>query len=393
MNIATNEMDFQKNHDEIQSQLEKNRNLILIAGGGTAGHVNPALAIGQELRKRYPEIQLLFLGSPTGPEKELVEREGFLFYWIDASPFETRNLSFIYNGFKSLFRGIKQCDELLRKYRVIATVGTGGYVSAPLMQAARKRRVPRILHEQNAYPGKATRVMSKDAEVVCVSLPDTVDNFPLAKRVVLTGNPIAEKFFQNYRKDAREELGIGDKERYVLVSGGSLGALTINNAIVDLVSLLKISPSSTPYKIHLVTGRKYHQEFRDKLKDMSSLVKVSDYIFDMPQEMAAADIVIGRAGAGSIFELSAMGKPSILIPYPHAKGDHQYKNAQSLVKAGAAVLVSDQDVSGERLKNILDDLFLHEDKLSYMAKQASTLAKSDAAAKIVDEIIRVVGMN
>ncbi len=368
-------------------ELDYKKPTILIAGGGTAGHINPALAIAQALVRRRTDWQIIFCGSENGPEKNLVERQGFHFQAISAAPFEFTKPKMLLEAVQAFFRGKKQCSKLMGQYNVFATIGTGGYVAAPLMAAAKALNIPRILHEQNAHPGKATKVMSKGASCVCVSFPNTLESFPRAKKVVLTGNPIDEKFFQDMREDSRQVLGMSKKKRYVLVSGGSLGALTVNLAITDLVTILRRNPSATPYALHLVTGRKYFQEFKDKLRQYSDIVRVSDYIYNMPEEMAAADVVIGRAGAGTCAELAALGKASILIPYPYAKGDHQRKNAEALVSNGAAVLILDQDVSGQMLKQKLDEIFNDEHRLVRMSENARALAQAEAADLIVDELL------
>lgn len=370
------------------SKIEADKPTIFIAGGGTAGHINPALAIAKQITKSNRYVQIIFCGNKNGPEKNLVEREDFPFIAIEAEPFEYAKPKLFLRAIRAFRNGKKQCLKLFEKYDVKAVVGTGGYVCAPLMAAAKDKSIPRILHEQNAYPGKATRFLSNGAQSVCVSFENTLNSFPRAENVVLTGNPIDQRFFEDRRDEIREHLGMSKHKRYVLVSGGSLGALTINHAITDLVAILKRNPSSTPYAIHLVTGRKYHQEFREKLKPFQDIVQVSEYIYDMPEQMAAADLVIGRAGAGTCAELAALGKPSILIPYPYAKGDHQRKNAEALVSNGAAVLILDQDVTGQLLKQKLDEIFIDESRIQRMAMNAKSLAKEDAAKLIVDEVFK-----
>lgn len=380
-----------QNHADILASLDKNKPVVLFAAGGTAGHINPALSIAFELAKTEPETQIVFCGRSDAIEAELVGRAGFPFYWIEAIPFEYHSAKIFTDAVFAYFRGRRQCLELIDQLPVKAVVGTGGYVCAPLMAAGKTQRLPRLLHEQNAYPGKSTRSMSGGAACVCISFENTRSYFKSAKKVLLTGNPIAPEFFEDTRAEARERLGIIGKQRYVLATGGSLGSVTINHATSDLAARLYRNPSSTPYKIHLVTGRKHYNEVKEQLDDFGDYLRLSDYVFDMHDQLAAADLVICRAGAGTCAELAAMGKPSILVPYPHAKGDHQTKNAAALVDAGAALLVADQDLSGMELRQLLDDLFLNPSKLEAMAAAAKSLAKPEAASAIASEIVKAMG--
>ncbi len=379
-----------QNHREVLAALDKTCPTVIFTAGGTSGHINPALAVASELRAERPDLQIVFAAREVGMETELIPRAGFPLYYVESVPFEFARPRIFLAAITAYFRGQKQALEMMRQLNVRAVVGTGGYVSAPVVSAGKKLGIPRILHEQNAYPGKSTRSMSKGASAVCVSFENTIEYFPKAQKVVLTGNPIATHFFEDRRDEARERLGIGPKQRYVLATGGSLGAVTLNQAILDLNERLKLHPSSTPYTTHLITGKKRFQEVRQQVNKQDPLLKVSDYVYDMPDQLAAADIVICRAGAGTCSELAAMGKPSILVPYPYAKGDHQTKNAQAMVDRGAAMLIPDQDLKGIELKHLLDELFLNEAKLQAMGEQARSLAQPDASSKIVREILEAM---
>lgn len=380
-----------KNHEYILSTLDKKKPTLLIGAGGTAGHINPALAVADEIRRLCPELQLIFCGNVEGPEYELVPRRGYDFYRVEASPFELDSPKFMYRAVVNFFSGRRDSFKLLDNFNVKAVFGTGGYTMAPLISAARARHLKTFLHEQNAYPGKSTRSFARGADIVFVSYPNTLQDFPKAKRVVYTGNPIAADFFADRRKEARERLGLSPKRRYVVATGGSLGAITINEAVSDLTARLKMNPSSTPYLIHLITGKRYFREVYKSMKDYKEILQLTEYAYDMPDQFAAADLVICRAGAGTCAELAALGKPSILVPYPHAKGDHQTKNAQTFVEMGAAFLLPDQEISGQDLKAMIDDLFLNPDKLERMGQAAKKLAQPYAAQHIAEEILRELG--
>ena len=383
------EANIERNHAYILSELDPEKETLLIAAGGTAGHINPALAVAAELEAMKPELQLVFCGNIEGPEYNLVTRSGHYFYRVDAGPFEMSSLKFMLRAIGAFFVGRKDSRKIMRALNVTGVFGTGGYVMAPVISMARQRRIKTFLHEQNAYPGKSTRSFAGGADCVFVSYPETQDDFPRAKRVVYTGNPVAAGFFDKDRRSkARRKLGLSEKRRYVVATGGSLGAVTINHAIADLAERLRRNPSSTPYLIHLITGKRYYKEMQAILKDYPDLVKVSEYAYDMPDQLAAADLVICRSGAGTCAELAAMEKAGILVPYPYAKGDHQTKNAAAFVENGAAILIPDQEISGIGLRTTLDELFLQPEKLERMGQAAGELARPDAARHIAREIIR-----
>ncbi len=377
---------FRANHEQVLRGIDPAKPVALFSAGGTSGHINPALAVAQALAKAAPTLQILFLGRHEGLESELIPRAGFPLYYIEAGAFEM-NLRYLVGASRAYLQTRREVKELTKKLDVRVVFGTGGYVSAPVMSAALSRKIPLVLHEQNAYPGKANLSVAKGAASVCISFESTREDFKGAKRVVLSGNPIAEHFFEDRRQEARDKLGVKGKQRYVLATGGSLGASSINRAVSELALLLERNPSSTPYKLHLITGKKHYQEVKEQLPSGQTSVILSDYVYDMPDQMAAADLVICRAGAGTCAELAAMGTASILVPYPYAKGDHQTKNAAALVDAGAAILVADAGLHGQGLRDILEELFQDEKKLAKMAVAAKALAKKDSADIIVREIL------
>ncbi len=376
---------FKRNHEEVLASLDRSKPVAIFAAGGTSGHINPALAVAAALAKASPSLQILFLGRHEGLESELVPRAGFPLFFIEAGAFEL-DLRYMLGAARAYFSARRDTIELFTLLDVRVVFGTGGFVSAPVMGAANAKKVPLVIHEQNAFPGKATLSAAKGASCICISFENTREDFKRARKVVLSGNPIDDLFFEDRRQEAREKLGIKGKQRYVLATGGSLGASSINRAVTDLALLLERNPSSTPYKLHLITGKKHYKEVKDQLPQGQTAVILSDYVYDMADQMAAADLVICRAGAGTCAEIAALGTPSILVPYPYAKGDHQTKNAAQLVQAGAAILIPDAQLNGQDLRNRLEDLFQSETKLQKMAQAAKSLSQPDAAAIIVREI-------
>lgn len=363
-----------------------NKPCILFSGGGTSGHINPAIAIARELQARRPDIHIIFTGTAKGMEADIVPRYGFEFLPITASPFKRKLSWALVKAFFSLYKGRHESLQLIDDLKPLAVVGTGGYVAGPILAAAGKRGVPYLIHEQNAFPGQSNRVMSKKADTVCISYTEAKPYFERAKKVVLTGNPIDQAYFELTRSEARATLGIPEDELHILVSGGSLGARTLNQTVINY---LKANPLF-PGKVKLVSGKSQFAEVSSAAAGIpSEQLDVLDYLYDMPLHMAAADIYICRAGAGTCAEVAALGKPSIMVPYPYATGDHQTHNAKAFSEIGGALLCRNEDFTEEKLAELLGQLDTPE-KREAMAEKASSLAKPRAAADIVDELMQII---
>lgn len=359
---------------------------IIFSGGGTSGHINPAIAIAKEVQALRPDIHIAFTGTAKGLEADIVPRHGFEFIPISASPFKRKLSKALVKAFVDLFKGRRECLQLIDERKPLAVVGTGGYVAGPTLAAARKRKLPYLIHEQNAYPGQSNRVMSKNADVVCVSYDEAKPYFSRAKKVVLTGNPIDQSYFQLSREAARERLGIPQDQFLILVSGGSLGARTLNETVIDYV---KAHPTF-PGRVLLVSGKTQFTAVKTKAEGMDEAqLEVIDYLYDMPLYMAAADIYICRAGAGTCAEVAALGKPSIMVPYPYATGDHQTHNAKAFSEIGGALLCRNEDFTVNKLHDLLARLSSVEQR-DEMGAVAQTLAKPDAAKDIAKELMAIL---
>ena len=325
---------------------------VLIAGGGTSGHIHPALSIADRIMEVEPDSQIEFCGTARGLESELVPKAGYVIHTIRARGLPSKPSGKMVAALVDIAAGRRTCISLIRSFRPDIVIGTGGYVCSPLVSAAHAMRIPVLLHEQNAYPGRSNRLLSKNAEVVCTSFPDIESYFPKARQVVFTGNPVKTVFFSTEREEARRKLGIASDVFFVLAMGGSLGAKTINDAVIS------ISGMDLPQKdmILISAGKQQHDELMATNSISNERLEIREYIYDPEQYMAAADLMICRAGAITCAEIAALGVPSIMIPYPYAAGDHQTSNAKAFVQHNASVMIRDADVTGESLLIQLNEL-------------------------------------
>ena len=358
----------------------------IIAAGGTSGHINPAIAIADEIKKNEPGSRILFCGTAKGIENTIVPASHYELEHIDAMGFPTRPSRQLFKALAAFFRGRRQSRELLRKIRPDAVIGTGGYVCGPMVSMANSMRIPTLLHEQNAFPGKANRFLAKRATVVCISFPNTRSAFSKAKKIVLTGNPVRAAFFHLTKENTRKELGIGPDEKILFATGGSLGARTINLSVMDL---LKEHPDPG-FRIILACGRLAYPELLEEAAKHPTCLDLKEYLFDQHLYLASADVVLCRAGAITCSEIAITGKASIMVPYPYAAGDHQTFNAKTFSDIGASVLIADHDLNSESLYEQATSLFSHPEQIAGMEKLAGTLAMPEAASLIYKEINAMV---
>lgn len=357
----------------------------ILAGGGTSGHINPALAIADEIKRREPDADILFCGTARGLESEMVPRAGFKFQEIRARGLPGKPGLEMIKAIREIMAGRKQCLKLLRSFKPDAVIGTGGYVCSPLISAAAHLKVPALLHEQNAYPGRSNRVMAGRCQSICVSFPGTERFFRTSAPVVLTGNPVREIFFQLSRKQARQELGIDEDQKLVLIMGGSLGAARLNSAVLGLAEndvWTSFTNLNGNVRLILAAGKQHFAAVSEAAEQAGLVCDVREYLFDAHLWMAAADLVIARAGAMTCSELTALGRASVLIPYPYAAGDHQTFNASVLVEAGAAIMQRDELCSSAWLSEILVEMLSDPSKLTLMGEAAGRLARPQAAGDI-----------
>lgn len=365
---------------------------VVIAGGGTAGHVYPGIAIADELSLEVPDAEIVFVGGRNGLEAELVHEAGYVFEPIEAKGFK-RSVSL--SNISAFFQAIKSSSHLrnfFKKFKPEVVVGTGGYVSAPAIFAAYNLKIPTLIHEQNAYPGLANKVLSRLVETVATSFPNGEESFPKAKRVVFTGNPIRRKIIGAVKDSAIKKLTLDEGKKTLLIFGGSQGAKKINDCLIDGYDKFKTFDN---LQIIHITGKEH---FDDVCKRMKPLIDVKKdklryqahpYISNINQAYAASDLCVCRAGATTIAELTALGVPAVLIPYPYATGNHQEKNARFLENHGAGKVILDNELTADALFNVCNQLVFDSKTLVEMKNHAQKLGKPYAAndlAKLISGI-------
>lgn len=354
---------------------------VVITGGGTGGHLFPALATHEALRRRRPDAEVLFVGATRGVEATILPRQGHAFRGLEVSRMMGAGPLARLRTAAALPGVIREAARLLRDFRPSVVLGVGGYASVPTVVAARLRKLPIVLHEQNAYPGLANRWLGRFATAVAVAFPAGAARFP-AGRVHVTGNPVRADITPGDAGEARARLGLAADRFTALVFGGSQGAHRLNVAVREALPALVAGGRRLQF-LH-ATGPRDVNEVRDAYATYRVPARVEPFLEDMAAAYRAADFVVCRAGAGTIFELAAVGKPGLLVPYPYAANDHQRLNAEALVAAGGAWLLLDQYCDGRRLAASLEAAHDKPEQLRAMGDKARTLARPDAAARIVD---------
>ena len=367
---------------------------VLFATGGTAGHINPALSTAQEIKSRFPNAEILFVGTKDKLEAVLVPKAGFDFRTINISGFQ-RSFApsdIIYNlgTLKKLLFVSRQCRKIIEEFKPDVVVGYGGYVSGPVLRTAHKLGIKTAVHEQNAFPGKTNIALSKYADAVMLTSENAEKYLKCAHEPELTGLPVREEILTADKEEARRKLGFPDDKKVILATGGSLGAASINEVMCEII------PRYAGKDVIIVhgygqLGRDVPEKLRSKGVDPDNTpgLYVNEYIYDMASYMAAADLVISRAGASSLAEIQALGKASVLIPYPFAAENHQYYNAMALVEKGAGMVIEQKDLSAEKLSKIIDELINDPEKYEKMGSAARSMALCDAKKHIADIVIKL----
>lgn len=371
-----------------------NAKRILIAAGGTGGHINPALSVAGYIRSQNPEAEILFVGTADKMEAKLVPQAGYPIKMIDISGFRRdMSLGGIKHNIKTVFRMFKsssQAKKIIEDFKPELAIGFGGYVSGPVIRMAAKLGVPTAIHEQNAYPGVTNKELAKEVDVVMLTSMAADKYLKPKNPCVLTGLPVRAEFFTADKSQSRLELGI-DSRPLILSSGGSLGAEPINRAIVELIAAR--APKGDCHFIHATghSGTWVADELKKRGVDPDKFenVTIREYIDDMSRCMAACDIFINRAGASTLSEIEALGKPSVLIPSPYVAENHQYHNAMTLVEKNAAIVIEEKDLTGEKLTSEINGLLGDRERLIEMGKNARSMCVSDAAQRIYECLCRV----
>jgi len=362
---------------------------VVIAAGGTGGHLYPALAVAGELARLAPGLSVEFTGGAAGLEARVVPAESWPFTPFESAPWHRgRPLSMLTGGVRAL-RGAWRAKGWLRAKRARAVFSTGGFPGAPVLLAAAAARIPIVLHEPNLRAGIVNRVFGRVAACVTVGDEAAAGSFPRT-RVRVTGVPVRRSVLEGDRARGRRMLGIEDEAFVVLVLGGSQGASAINRAVAE--ALPRLGSPGGPLSLVWLCGRAGEPAASAVADTAPVPVRVFGYLDDMASALAAADLVVARAGASTLAELSATGHPAILVPYPHAAADHQSRNAEAFARAGAAIVIPETELSGERLAAGIAALAGDRERLNTMARRSSALGRPDAARAVAQAILETIGV-
>ena len=359
----------------------------IISGGGTGGHIFPALSIANEIKRRYPDADILFIGADNRMEMEKVPAAGYKIIGLPVSGFNRKNLFKNVSVLIKLWNSMRKASNLLKEWKPDIAIGVGGYVSGPILKEAQKQGIPTLIQEQNSYAGVTNKLLAKNVGAVCVAYEGMEKFFP-ADKIELTGNPIRQNLLECTisKEEARKKFNLVPNRPTILIVGGSLGARTINNSIE--AGLQKLADSDV--QVIWQTGKFYDEGAKKAMASINaSNIKQMAFIPNMDEAYRAADLVVSRAGASSISEIQSLGKPSLLIPSPNVAEDHQTKNALALVNHNAAMMVKDVDCA-ETLVDSMLDLVKKEDRLKELSVNVKKMALPDSAKKIVDKVIEII---
>jgi len=365
---------------------------VLITGGGTGGHINPALAIAQKVKNENPSDHVLYVGSKNSLESELVPKEGFEFKAVTAKYFK-RKLTL--DNIKTLFasaKGIIESVKIINEFKPNIVVGTGGYVSGPVVFAAHLKRIPTMILEQNVFPGITNRLLSRIADVVGISFEEAKKYFPqnAQEKLIMVGNPVRNDIISTDRRKSRTRYNLKPDDVFIYSFGGSGGQISLNEAIIDVI---KKYNGKQNVKILHVTGKMHYDSFMAELNRNIKLeknIEIKDYMYEAPTALSASDVVIGSAGAITIAEITAIGVPSILIPKTYTAENHQEYNARALEKEGAALVILEKDLNGKTLLKSIEEVIENKSRLNTMALNSKRLGNFDVENKIYATMMALI---
>ncbi|MEH7414194.1 undecaprenyldiphospho-muramoylpentapeptide beta-N-acetylglucosaminyltransferase [Neobacillus drentensis] len=363
---------------------------VVVSGGGTGGHIYPALALIREIQKENEETEFLYIGTTNGLESKLVPRENIAFKSIHITGFR-RKLSF--ENVKTIIRflkGVQDSKRILKEFRPDIVIGTGGYVCGPVVYAAKGLRIPTIIHEQNSVPGLTNKFLSRYVNKIAICFEEAREYFP-SEKVVFTGNPRASEVLGKDGIKGRLSAGLSATKPAVLIFGGSRGARPINEAVVKAFAEL----AEKPYQILYITGDVHYEAVQKEVELVGNPknVVIKPFIHNMPEVLAGIDLVVSRAGATTLAELTSLGIPSILVPSPYVTNNHQEKNARSLSDHGAAQLLLEKDLNNKSLVSQIDRILLNSEHLKDMKDKAKKMGVPDSAERLYGVMKQLVKSN
>ena len=368
---------------------------VIIAAAGTGGHINPGIAIANKIKKEEPNSQIIFIGTNRGLENDLVPRAGYELKKIQAYGFD-RQISF--DNLKKMyktFRSIGEAKKIIEEFKPDVVIGTGGYICVPVGIAAQKKKIPIVLHESNAFPGIAIKILSKKADAILLGFEDAKARIPKAKNIVVTGTPTKVKHLDisdNKKVQLLKEIGLKQNMPIVLCFGGSQGAKSINESLIQIITKQK----NNNYQLIWAAGPAQFEKVKEQLKkhqmDIEHLEnsKIVPYIYNMEEIMNMVDLVVCRSGAMTITEISNVGKPAIFIPFPFATENHQEYNAKVLEKVDSAKIILDKNLTADLLNETIESMVKDERKLKEMGERARNISIPDVEERIYKEIKKIV---
>ena len=367
--------------------------------GGTAGHINPAIAVANEVRRRYPDCKVLFIGAQGHMEEKLVPQAGFDLKTLPGSglsrKLNVKGIKQNIHAVQCVLQAVKSCKEIFKDFRPDVIIGTGGYASFPALYAGSKLGIPTCVHESNAVPGVTTKMVAKRASRVLVAFEESVGHYSDPSKVEVVGMPLQQGFIYADKKSARQQLGLGEEDYVVLSAFGSLGAKHMNEMVAELMCMEK-EVGYPFHHIHATGG--FGWEWMPELLEKDGLdlphtpaIDMREYIYDMPLEMAAADVVISRSGAATCNEIAASGTPSILIPSPNVTNNHQECNARVLSDKDAAVTILEKDCTAQRVMAEIQSLLADKERRENMSKTLRSMVRLDSTQRICDIVEELAG--
>ena len=361
---------------------------IIISGGGTGGHIFPALSIADAIKTKQPDAKILFVGADNRMEMQRVPDAGYEIVGLPIAGFDRKNLLKNVKVLWKIFKSQRMARKIIKKFAPQTAVGVGGYASGPTLQMAASMGIPTLIQEQNSYAGVTNKILSKSARRICVAYEGMERFFPKEK-IKLTGNPVRKNLLdmRANRKEAMKAMGLDENKKCVLIVGGSLGARSINEGIIASIEQIR---ANKDVQFIWQTGKLYFEEMQRRAAEIGKPenLTITDFVSNMANALSAANLVVSRAGAGSISEFALLGKAVILVPSPNVSEDHQTKNAMALVDKDAAIYVADSNVKEELIKKTIETVN-DEMKISLLETNIVKMGKPNAASEIADEVLKL----
>lgn len=360
---------------------------VILTGGGTGGHIYPAIAIADKIKRKNPEAEILFVGTEKGMEKELVPNNGYPIKFITVSGFNRKKPWKNVKTAMDLLKGNRQARKIIESFKPDLVIGTGGYVCGPVVRAAYKKGIKTYIHEQNAFPGVTNKLLEKYVDKVFISFEESKKYFKQPEKLVVTGNPIRKSFLTCGIANYREKLGIQSNDFVVLCFGGSRGAEKINST---MSSVIEVVNGAADIKIYFITGKIHYENLLNRFKEkgisLSDNITIMPYADNIHEYIFSSDLVISRSGALTVSEITACGKASILIPSPNVTGNHQYFNAKVVADKGGAVIIEEKDLTDEKLIGTIMRLKSNKQQLNKMSAASAAAGRVDSVDVIYDHL-------